>query len=906
VLAVIANDNFADVASILITLEADDKTYRELDGYFDNLEDRLRTIPSVANTHRYGSQKEQISIYIDNDKLNAYGIGSQMMTVNLFAQSFALSGGKMENDRMVAPVHIAGSHRSEYEIAEQIIYSDPQGNIVRVRDIGRVVREYPNPDSYITNNGKRCILLSVEVRPEANIVVFGREVNRILEAFQSELPESVSMYRIVDQPKMVGASINVFLWEMLMAIVAVIIVTMILLPFRVATVAATSIPISISVALAVMFMAGIPLNMVTLGGLIVVLGMIVDNSVVIVDSYVDKLDHGIPRKESAIESAKEYLKSIFSATLAISITFFPFLFTVKGETYDFLHHFPWTVTITLGMSLIVAITVIPLMQYILIRKGIIQAKEERRMQGKKVRRTILDYVQGGYEKLLTAVFAYPKITMLVALASIVGGLMLFGVMPQRMMPIAERDQFAVEIYLPQGSTLEKTAAICDSMENILRQDARVKSVTAFIGEGSPRFHVSYAPNMPSKAYGQFIVNTVSNFATEEMLDEYANRYAFYFPEAYVRFKQLDFQAVEAPIEIRLIGDDFGELKQQAAILTDYLHEQDECLWVRTSFEEPLAGAKVELNPTEAGRLGIQKAMAAMGVASGLTGSNITTLWEGDYALPVAVKPENTNPDFSDIGDVQVSGMFGASVPLRQIATVSPEWYEGQITHRNGIRTLTVLADVKRGENVTAMYDRIYGFMDEQFIPQMPAGMEYEYGGQPEIEAEVMIPMAKAIGIALVIIFMILVFHTGKVSRAGLIMSSSLLGLIGVAVGVLLMGIEFGSMSMLGLVGLVGIIVRNGIIMFDYLEKVREEQDLSVRDAAFEAGKRRMRPIFLTSAAASMGVLPMIISGSPLWSPLGTVIFFGVLISMVLVVTVLPVAYWLIFKNSDKSLVINDK
>ena len=897
VLAVIANDNFADVASILITIESDDKTYRELDSYFDRLEDRLRTIPSVANTHRYGCQKEQVTIYIDNDRLNAYGIGSKAIMVNLFAQSFTLTGSTMENSEQVAPVHIAESYLSEYEIAEQIIYADPLGNIVRVKDIGRVVREYPKPDSYITVNGKRCILLAVEVRPEVNIVVFGKEVNRALETFQNELPESVGMYRIVDQPQLVNNSVSVFLRELLMAIAAVILVTMILLPFRVAAVAATSIPVSVSIALAVMYMAGIPLNMITLGALVVVLGMIVDNSVVIVDSYIDKLDHGIPRKQASVDSAREYLKSIFSATLAISITFFPFLFTVTGETYDYLHHFPWTVTITLGMSLLVAITVIPLMQYVFIRKGIVQAKEERRLQGKKERRTILDYVQGAYDKLLTAAFARPGITMCIALASIACGIMLFSIMPQRTMPIAERDQFAVEIYLPQGSPLEKTAVIADSMEHILRQDPRVKSVTAFIGDGSPRFHMSYAPQMPSKAYAQFIVNTISNRATEEVLDEYANRYAFYFPEAYVRFKQLDYQFVEAPVEVRLIGDNIAELKQQAGMLTDFLHSQDECLWVRTSFCEPLAGVKVELTPLS-GRLGgVPRAMVAMSVASGLTGNRITTLWEGNYAMPVCIQPEKTNPTFSDIGDIHVSGMFGASVPLRQVSNIMPEWNEGQITHRNGIRTLSILADLKRGEDVTLMYEKIRRFMDTQFIPYLPSGMEYEYGGQPELEAEVMLPMSKAILIALIMIFLILVFHTGKISRAALIMSSALLGLIGVAVGIFAMGIEFGSMSMLGLVGLVGIIVRNGIIMFDYLERLRREQGLTVRDAAFEAGKRRMRPIFLTSAAASMGVLPMVLSGDLMWMPLGTVVFFGTLISMVLVLTIMPVAYWLIFRKS---------
>ena len=899
VLAVIANDNFADVASILITLESDDKTYRELDGYLDRLEDRLRIIPSVANTHRYGSQKEQITLYLDNDKLNAYGIGSKLLMVNLFGQSFTLSSGTMDNDRMVAPVHIAASYHSEYDIAEQIIYSDPLGNVVRVKDIARVVREYPDPESYITNNGKRCILLSIEVRPDVNIVTFGKEVNSLLETFQSELPESVGTYRIVDQPKIVNDAVNDFLRQLLMAIVSVILTMMLLWPLRLSIVTAASIPISVAISIAIMFIGGIPLNMVSLAALIVVLGMLTDNSVVIVDGYVDKIDRGIPRKQASIDSAKEYLMSIFSATLTISITFFPFLLLVEGEMGEFIKPFPWTVFIALFTSLIVAITIIPLMQYLIIRKGIVQEKEERQKRNRKERRSILDVVQGAYDKMLGVAFACPKMTMGLAFASIAGGFLLMMVVPVRMMPNAVRDQFAVEIYLPQGSPLEKTAAICDSMEAILQRDPRVVAVTAFVGEGSPRFHLAYAPQMPSKSFGQFIVNTISNEATETLLDEFADRYACYVPEAYVRFKQLDFQAYEAPIEVRLIGEDLGELKQQAGILTDYLHTLDECMRVRTSLEEPLAGAKIELNPMEAGRLGIQRTMVAMGIASGLTGSGVTTLWEGEYAMPVRIQPENTNPDFADVGDVQVSGLYGATVPLRQVAEITPEWNEGQITHRNGLRMLTVLSEVKRGVNANDVYKKIYHFMDERLIPQMPADMKYEYGGLPELEWEGMEPMMKAIAVALIMIFMILVFHTGKVSRATLIISSVTLGVIGMAIGTLVMGIEFGSMSMMGIVGLASIIVRNGIIMFDYLEKIRKEQGLSVREAAFEAGKRRMRPIFVTSTTTAIGVLPMIISNDPSWTPLGTVIFFGTLISMVLIVFILPVVYWLIFRHSGE-------
>lgn len=900
VMAVIANDNFGDVAAILIAMESEDKTYREMDGYLDVLESRLRRIPSVANLNRHGSQKEQISIYLDSDKLNAYAVGSNVLMMNLFAQGFTTGSGKIDNEQMNVPIHIADAFASEREIEEMIIYSDPLGNVIRVKDIGRVVREYPKPESYITNNGKQCVLLSCEAKSGDNIVTFGKEVDKVLRTFQSELPESVSMYRIADQPQVVASSINTFLKELLMAILAVILVTMLLLPLRVAAVASLSIPITIFISLALMFFAGVPLNMVTLAALIIVLGMIVDNSIVIVDSYLDKLDHGMSRWHASIASAKEYFKSIFSATLAISITFFPFLITMTGTTYDFLEYFPMTVCITLGISLLVAMLVIPFLQYFLIRKGLLASKRERAAKGLKERKTILDYLQSGYNKLLTVVFRYPKITLGIAFASIVVGGVLFGTLPQRMMPVVARNQFAVEIYLPQGRSLDQTAAVSDSMEHILRSDERVKSVTAFVGASSPRFHMVYAPNMPSPAYAQFIVNTTSSKATEAILSEYTDRYAFHFPEAYVKFKQLDFQSVAAPVEVRFSGENLEELKAEAAKLTAYLNTVDECLRVRTDFGDMLPGVRIELNPTEAGRLGINKTLAAMNLSSNLSGMSVSTLWEGDYSLSVVLKPENTQPNFGDIGDVHVSGIMpGVSVPLRQVANIEPEWTQEQIVRRNGVRCISVLADLKWNVNATKVIDKVKAHVDTEVLPSLPSGMRVEYGGEDEANAEIVPGMVNAMIIAVFIIFMILVFHFKRLSMALLVFSSMLLTLFGAAFGVWVMGIDFSVTAMLGIVSLAGIVVRNGIIMFDYTDELRLKQKMPVKQAAFEAGKRRMRPIFLTSAAASMGVLPMVISGDLLWAPLGTVIFFGTLISMVLVLTVLPIAYWMIFKKTDK-------
>ena len=914
VLAVIANDNFGDVSSVLITIESGDKTYRELDNYADQLEDRLRSVPTVASVQRFGSQKEQITIYVDNEKLSAYGIGAKMLMTNLFTQGFTTASGTMENNLNLTPIHISDSFRSEQEIANQIIFFSPQGDVVRVKDIGKVVREYPTPDSYITYNGRKCLLLSVAVNPSANIIAFGKSVNEVLDKFKTELPQSVNINRIVDQPKIVAGSINHFLVELLIAILAVILVTMILLPFRVAMVAALSIPITVGITLTVMYMTGIPLNMITLAGLIVVLGMIVDNSIVVVDSYIDKIDSGKDRWESTIRSAQEYFKSILSATLAISITFFPLLFLTTGTMHDFLIHFPWVISITLTISLIVATLVIPIIQYFLIKKGIVQQRKE---SGKQDRKSILDYVQSTYERLLATAFDYPKTTIAIALLSIVVGGLIFIHLPQRMMPVAERDQFAVEIYLPQGSPLVKTAAICDSMENILRADPRVKSVSAFIGTSSPRFNVVYAPNMPSKSYGQFIVNTGSNKATEEMLNDYTDKYAFYFPEAYVRFKQLDFQAVDAPIEVRLIGDNIDSLKTQAEKISNYLQTLNECSWVRTSFDSPVINASIELNSDETSRLGINKTLVSLGIASGLTGMKISDLWEGNYAVPVCIEPETSvqiiNRDsaripllskgdkdryISDLQNVQISGLLGTAVPLRQIGAITPKWEESCITHRNGLRTLSVYADVKRNEYANKVFAKVSRYVDSNIKPHLPAGVECQYGGLSAFEDETMSPMYTAMVVAFVMMFFILVFHFGKIKTAVIIMLASSLSIFGAAFGVWVLHIDFSAFAILGIIALVGIIIRNGIIMFDYIEFLQFERGESVFQAALDAGKRRMRPIFLTSACASMGVLPMIISASPMWAGMAAIIFFGTLFSMIFVVTVLPVVFWMIYRKQD--------
>ena len=851
VLAVKVMDDFGDTSALLITMESDDKTYRELDGYMDDLQDVLRQIPSVGRMTVSGLRNEQIAVYVDNDRLSKYGLNEQLLAAALAKKGFATSGGRIKAGTHIQPVYVAKSLNTVYDVQQLIVYADAQGNCVRLKDVAEVKKEYPQPDSYITNNGRKCILLSVEMKKGQNIVKMGDEINAALESFQETLPHDVEIFRITDQSRVVADSVENFLHELLM---------------------------------------------VTLAALIVTLGMIVDNSIVIIDSYLEMLGEGMSRWHASIKSTTHFFKSIFSATLAISITFFPFLATTTGMLNDFLQSFPWSITIVLAISLLVATLLVPFMQFYFIRKPM-NGKDTECGGDKKKKFSFLDSLQRYYDWLLGKCFAHPVATVSVGVVSIVIGAAMISRLPQQLLPYADRNQFAVEITLPVGTRIERTAAVADSLEHILRRNKRVVSVASFKGCSSPRFQNSYAPQIAGTNFAQFIVNTTGNSATAELIDEYAPIYSEYFPEARVRFKQLSYSEAAYPIEIRLSSTNLEHIKHDAAAIIAQLHQMPEMVNVQTDFGDPQAATTVQLHEDEASRLGISntgvETTLAMRYGNGIS---LAEVWEGDYSIPVVMKSlKADNATLADISDELIPAAGGlSSVPLRQVADIVPTWNDGQLCRRNGIYTITVQADIERGENAMEVTELV---QEKLKGINLSPGVTLSYGGDLEDAAEKMPMVLNGLAIAAVIIFFILVFHFHRVNIAALIFASMALCVFGTAAGICLQGIDFSITCVLGIVSLMGIIVRNGIIMIDYAEELRATEGMNAADAIRHSASRRMRPIFLTSAAASVGVVPMILGGSGLWMPMGTVVFYGTLITMIFILTVLPAAYLLIFRGT---------
>lgn len=898
VLAVAVLDDFSSVSSALITVESEDKSYSELQEYADALCDRLHEIPDLAKATIYGGQSEEIAVHLDMEKLSAYGISPSMLMLDYQTSGMMFSSGKFETEYASSPIHISSLVNSEKEVADKIVYADRQGNIIRLKDIATVERRYKEPSSLVNYNGHTALIISVEMRPDNNIVAFGKEVDEVLAAFTEGLPDSVKVSKVTDQPKVVGTSVWSFLRDLVISMLVVIFVMLLLFPVRSALIASSGVPVCTAVAIGIMYLVGMDLNTVTLAALIVVLGMIVDDSIITMDGYMDKLGRGMDKVDAACASAKELFPPMLLATSAIGLMFFPIIGIITGYLGDFVKSFPWIIAFSLGTSLIYAVTVVPSLEV----KYIKTARATGDSRFVKIQNKFFDLLQSGYDRMQAICFRHPYVTLAAGVAAVVLGVLMFLQLNIQMMPMAERDCFAVEIYLDANAGLDKTEVVSDSLQNILLADERVKSVTAFVGTGAPRFHATYIPKQPGANFAQFIVNTRTSKETEAVLREYGTKYEHYFPEAQIRFKQMDYQGVTAPVAVTFKGGTVEQMKPYSDSLRAYMAAQTDLMkWVHSDFDEYISTVEVDMDTDEAARLGINRTLLSLSLSGIFNGQTIATVWEGNDAVPVTLYSDSVTDDMSyDTVENQMVPTYvpGVSVPLRQVASVSPGWEPETIPHIGGKQTVTVYADMMMGRSQPEAMRKIEKYVEEKLVPVLPEGVTIEYGGLSGVNDAVIPEILLSFICAVAVLFFFLLFHFKKISLAVLSIVLSMLCLFGASFGLWVYGFDFGITSVLGLISLVGIIVRNGIIMFEYAEELRFKHGLSVKEAAEESGKRRMRPIFLTSCTTALGVLPMIISRDALWMPMGVVICFGTMLSIFLIVFIMPVSYWQIFKHSE--------
>lgn len=883
------NSNFADVTAMIISVSSKERSYAEIEKYLDKLEDGLKVIPMVSKINRSGGQRQQIYIKINDKKLQQYGLDAAALMGTLQQQNITGYTGEVSvGSNNIVPIYANSRYRDENDIASQIVYTTPSGTIVRLKDVAEIERRFEEKSSFVRIGEDRAMVLSVDMLPGNNIVAFGEEVEAKIAEIQKTFPPDIKMKTIVNQPKDVKHSISHFMKEFGLAIGSVLLVVMLLLPFRIAVVASAAAPISMLITFAFMNMLGVELHQVTLAALIIVLGMVVDNAIVVVDNYIEKLDEGVQPWTGAWQAAKQLMVPIFTATLAIIFAFLPLAIFMDGIAKDFMFYLPVTVAIALIVSMLIALLFTPYTCYVFIKKGL-----KHKISDRPVKKNLLDHLQSIFDKGVEAAFRNPKTTMGLGLLSVVAALFIATKVDSEFFPLSERNQFNMEVWMPNGTSLEKTEAKVKELENILKKDKRVVDVTSFIGMSSPRFHTSYAPETPRKHFAQVFITTTDSDATNEMAREYLDKLKGFMQDGAVKIKQLSFQE-GAPIDIRVVSENEADQKRTALEVKKILEKAQGVNYVRLSSEYDYMGVKLNIDNAKANRLGITTQAITQTLGAGLKGYSISTLWEGDKTVDIFLRyDQDSRKDLAALQNLHITTRYGKKVPLKAVAALEPQWHTGMILRRNGLKMLSVYSEAQLGKKPSRILQEIKPEIDAL---KLPAGTAIQYGGDAESSGENAPSMGISLGVSLILIFLTLLFQFKSLGKALIVLCTFLLSLFGAFLGLLVTGNPLGMTGFMGIISLIGIVVRNGIILVDYADELIRDHGYKHKAAAIAAAKRRMRPIFLTSAAAAVGVVPMIIGKSPMWGPLGSVLAFGLIFSMILTLFVVPVMYYKLLKQ----------
>jgi len=894
----IVDSDFGDTVAVLIGVHSCHYDYRELEDYAQRIETGLRALPAVSKIQRIGDQKEQIVISESQQKLAQFGVNTQHVVQALQGHSTVQYAGRVPAATSKVPLDASGHLSSEDEIRHLMVDVSPSGVPVYLGDLGNIERVYEDPSAYVRIDGQKTILLAVEMHEGKNIVSFGHDLQATLDQVQKTLPPDVQLDLIANQPRVVSDRVGDFFREFGIAIVAVILVTMLLLPMRVALVASVAIPITVSITFALLNMAGLELHQVSIAALIVVLGMVVDDAIVIADNYVELLDRHVTPSEAAWRCASEMAVPVLTATITIIASFAP-LVMLTGSTGEFIRALPITVSIALATSFVVAMLLTPLTAHFFIRQGL----HDNNSNSERKKPSAIEHMQQYYNLAITWAMRNRKLVLVSAMVVFFAGLGILQFVKQQFFPLAERDQFVMDVWMPEGTRIEATAAAVQKIEMAVQRESLVKSCASFVGTAAPRFYYNVSPQPPAENYAQILVNTESVKQTPKIVERLRKQLPAVAPEAKVFVKELQQGSdMEAPVEVRISGEEVSKLRALSGQVDSILRSTPGATYIYSDWHEEQLQTHMHLKDEVANRLGFTNANIAQQLATGLDGTAVSTMWEGDRNIDITLRLASAErQNYQNVADAYVqSPSTGASMPLSAVASFSPEWQSGRIVHRNGVRTITVRAFANGQSLPSEVLEKARKQVDKISLPD---GYQIQYGGEDEDQRETSGEMYKALGIGMVLIFLTLLFQFRSFSDPFIIMTAFPLALPGAALGLFLTRNPFGFTAFIGIISLGGLVVRNSIILIDAIHE-RMKAGTPLMQAALEAGERRLRPIFLTTMAAAVGVTPMILSGSSLWSPMASVIAFGLLGSMFFTLIVIPVLFVAVHEKKASRSVMN--
>lgn len=883
----IVNDEFSDVDSILFMMTGAGADYAQLKKVAEGLRQRLLRVDGVTKVDFFGTQDERIYVEFSHAKLATLGITPQALFDSLAKQNNVTPAGTVETDAQRVPLRVTGALDGVKAVAETPVESN--GRIFRLGDIATVTHGFVDPPSFqVRQEGKPALGIGVVTAKGANILELGKNVNAATDEFMKAVPQGIEITQIADQPKVVEEAVSEFVHSFVEALVIVLFVSFLALGWRTGIVVALSVPLVLSIVFIVMNAMGLDLHRISLGALIIALGLLVDDAIIAVEMMVVKMEQGWDRMRAASFAWESTAFPMLTGTLVTAVGFLPIGFA-NSAVGEYAGSIFWIVAISLVASWFVAVIFTPYIGVMLLPNIKVHAGHDpHAVYETRMYRGLRRVVKWCVEHRITTVGA----TIGVFAVSIVA----FGHVQQQFFPLSERPELFLQLRLPEGTAFNVTEKAVKTAETLLTDDKDIATYTAYVGQGSPRFWLGLNPQLPDEAFAEIVI-VAKGVAARERIKAKIEKAAAdgMLTEARVRVDRFNFgPPVGFPVQFRVIGPDANKVRDIAYQVRDVFRQNPNIKDPQLDWNEQSPYLKLVVDQDRARALGLTPQDVSQALAMLISGAQVTTIRDGIEKVGVVARAVDAERlDLAHVGDLTITSRNGVVVPLQQIAKIEYAHEEPILWRRNRDMAITVRADVVDGVQAPDVTNQISPKL-QAIRDQLEPAYRIEAGGAFEESAKGNASIFVLFPLMVVVMLTLLMFQLQSFSRLILVFLTAPLGIVGASLGLNVANAPFGFVALLGLIALAGMIMRNTVILVDQIE-TDVVSGLTRKEAIIEATVRRARPVVLTALAAILAMIPL--SRSAFWGPMAITIMGGLFVATFLTLLYLPGLYALWFRKS---------
>jgi multidrug efflux pump subunit AcrB len=874
----IVNDEYGDVYGLLYALKADGIGFGELSDFAEDIKRRLLKVPMVKKVDVIGKQAERVYIEFSHERIAALGITPLAIAESLKSQNAMLPSGSIDTSGDRVFVRVSGQFANVEDLRNVPVAA--AGRVIKLGDFTTITRGFEDPPAYtVRHNGEQVLMLGISMTDDGNIVDLGKALEGAVAKIQAELPHGVELERVADQPETVREAIWEFARSLLEALAIVLAVSLVSLGWRTGIVVALSVPLVLGVVAIVMLAAGWNLERISLGSLIIALGLLVDDAIIALETMVVKVEAGWDRMKAAAFSYSSTAMPRLTGALITVAGFMPIGFS-KSTSGEYAGGIFWIVGTAVLFSWVVSGLFTPYLAVAMLPKKLVAHHAGND-----------PYQTPFYTRLRRLIdLALERRRWVIGATATGLAIALVGIkyVPQQFFPSSSRPELIVELRMKEGASFAATTDQVKRMETLLAKDEDIRFFTAYTGAGSPRFYLALNPELPNPGYAQFIVMTRDLKARERVRSRLLATVDQEFPQAWVRLSRLELgPPVGYPVQFRVVGPDTQRVRSIAREVERVVAASPKVRDVQLDWNDPARTLRVAVDQDKARALGLTPADVALVTQSVTTGATLSQLREGDDLVDIVARAvPSERLDVGALEDINVFTRQGTAVPLSEFAVVHNELEEPVLWRRNRDMAITVRADVKDGEQGVSVTQEIRPGL-AGIEAKLPSGYRIDVGGAVEESDKANRALLAVAPVMLLAILLILMLQLQSFSRLFMVMLTAPLGLIGVVGALLLFKAPLGFVAILGIIALGGMIMRNAVILIDQVQ-TEIASGHHAWDAVVDAAVHRTRPVVLTALATVLAMIPL--TRSVFWGPMAIAIMGGLTIATLLTIFFVPALY----------------